>query len=63
MAVVMVSAIISRDTGFGLQLDSRIKLAKINYSRGGKKYTGKVAAMEVRNCTEKKEIKESLFIK
>jgi hypothetical protein len=59
---VMVSAIISRDTGFGLQLDST-KLAEINYSRQGKKYTDEVAALDVRNCIDKKEIEESPFVK
>jgi hypothetical protein len=59
---VMVSAIISHDTGFGFQLDS-IKLAKINYSRRGKKYTNEAAATDVLNCTEKQELKESPFIK
>jgi hypothetical protein len=59
---VMISATISRDTGFGLQLDST-KLAKINYSRQGKKYINEAVAMHVLNCTEKKEIKESPFIK
>jgi hypothetical protein len=59
---VMVSAIVSHNTGFGLQLDLT-KLAKINYWRRGKKYTDEVAAMDVRNCIDKKKIKESPFIK
>jgi hypothetical protein len=59
---VMVSAIISPDTGFGLQLDST-KLAEINYARRGKKYTDEAAARDVLNCTEKQELKESPFVK
>jgi hypothetical protein len=59
---VMVSAMITRDTGFGLQMDAT-KLAEINYLRRGKKYTDEAAAMvDVLNCTEKKEIKESATV-
>ena len=58
----MVSAIVSRDTGFGLQLDST-QLAEINSSRQGRKYTDEAAAMDVMNCTDKKEIIESPFVK
>jgi hypothetical protein len=46
---VMVSAIVSRDTGFGLQLDST-QLAEINSSRQGRKYTDAAAAMDVDRC-------------
>jgi hypothetical protein len=59
---VMVLAIISHDTGFGLKLDST-KLAEINYARRGKKYTNEAAATDVLNCTEKQDLKESPFIK
>jgi hypothetical protein len=59
---VMVSAIISLDTGFGLKLDST-KLAERNYARQGKKYTNETAARDVLNCTEKQDLKESPFVK
>jgi hypothetical protein len=58
----MVSAIISRDTGFGLQLDPT-KLAKINFSRLGKKYVDEAAAINVLNNAEKQDLKESPFVK
>jgi hypothetical protein len=45
---MVLSAIISRDTGFGLQLDPT-KLAKINVSRRGKKYVDAAAAINVLN--------------
>jgi hypothetical protein len=51
----MVSAIISRDTGFGLHLDS-MNSAKINFSRQGKKYVDEAAAMiNVLNNAEKQD--------
>jgi hypothetical protein len=59
----MVSAIISHDTGFWLQLDS-MKLAKIiSVSRRGKKYVDEAAAINVLNNVEKQDMKESLFVK
>jgi hypothetical protein len=49
---VMVS---SRDTGFGLHLDS-MNSAKINFSRQGKKYVDEAAAMiNVLNNAEKQD--------
>jgi hypothetical protein len=58
----MVSAIISCDTGFGLHLDS-MKLAKIQFSRRGKKCVDEAAAIDVLNNAEKQDLKESPFVK
>jgi hypothetical protein len=48
---VMVLAITSCGTGFGLALDLS-KLAKINLSRQGKKYIKETAVMDVLNGTK-----------
>jgi hypothetical protein len=59
---VMISAFISRDTGFGLEIDATM-LARINLSRRGEKYTDEFAASDIYNAVEKKDLKESPFVK
>jgi hypothetical protein len=58
----MISAFVSRDSGFGLPV-SEIQLARINAYRQGKQYVDKAAAREILKCMDKPPLTVSPFVK
>jgi hypothetical protein len=57
----MISAFVSRDTGFGMPISDE-NLASINASRQVKEYIGKTAALEVSKSTRKPALTPSPFV-
>ena len=57
---LMISAFVSRDTGFGMPISDE-NLATINASRQGKEYIDKTAALEVYKSTRKPALTQSPF--
>jgi hypothetical protein len=58
---LMISAIQSRETGFGVHI-SRVQLEEINYQRRGRNYIDTDASMAVHGQAGKKDLKESPFV-
>jgi len=59
---LMISAFVSRDSGFGMPL-SPAQLDEVNYSRRGTEYVDKVAATQILSTTAKPPLKESPFVR
>ncbi|KAI2499988.1 hypothetical protein MHU86_14511 [Fragilaria crotonensis] len=59
---LMISAFVSRDTGFGMPISDE-NLAAINEIRHGKEYIDKTAALEVYKCTRKPPLTQSPFVR
>ncbi|KAI2509704.1 hypothetical protein MHU86_4686 [Fragilaria crotonensis] len=58
---LMISALQSRETGFGVEI-SRVQLEEINEARRGKTYVDVDAAMAIHSQAAKKDLKQSPFV-
>ena len=58
---LMISAFVSRDTGFGMPISDE-NLATINAIRQGKEYIAKTAALDVYKSTQKPALTQSPLI-
>ena len=58
---LMISALQSRETGFGVEI-SRVQMEEINESRHGKTYVDVDAAMAIHGQAAKKDLKKSPFV-
>ena len=58
---LMISALQSRETGFGVEI-SRVQLEEINETRQGKTYVDVDAAMAIHGQAAKKDLKQSPFV-
>jgi hypothetical protein len=59
---MMISAFVSRGTGFGMPISDE-NLASINSSHQGKEYIDKTAALKVYKSTQKPALTQSPFIR
>ena len=59
---LMISAFVSRDTGFGMQLTTQ-ELEKINNARQGTHYIDRTAAIEVNKHSLKRPLTQSPFVR